>query len=193
MFTQSIPYTIHWDSFCMYSKDLVFNMYGLSRSFTWGRVQEACPWMQDEGTFVGAEWRCYTSPEDWSLLAGNIHQPDRTEQSVSFHQSVESTQIQCGNLLCDAWKNATAHHARCQLLASLTHWPLSFLQFPGGMRGDNHEKSHCNSDRQFDVWKWNNKHFEKLGAKFIPKTRFSHYNFRGVALDICIVLWSTVN
>lgn len=55
-----------------------------SRTLTQGWVQKACPQTKEEEKVVQVEGSCYVDCS--SLLAGNIHQPDWTEQHVSVTQ-----------------------------------------------------------------------------------------------------------
>lgn len=55
-----------------------------SRPLTQGWVQKACPQKEEEEKVAQVEGSCYVDCS--SLLAGNIRQPDRTEQLVSVTQ-----------------------------------------------------------------------------------------------------------
>lgn len=71
-------------------------MYVRSRPLTRGWVQKAYPQTEEEEMVVEVEveveGRCYV---DCSLLAGNIHQPDRTEQHVSITQPGRTVTASC--------------------------------------------------------------------------------------------------
>lgn len=98
-----------------------------TRPHTWGWVHKAFPWTRKEGMAVVVERQCYAAPEDCRLLTGHMHQPDRTQQHVSFPQSIHPTQSHCGILPCTrVWKDATADQARSRLLPSFSYTGVAF-------------------------------------------------------------------
>lgn len=64
-----------------------------SRPLTQGWVQKACPQTKEEEIAVQVEGSCYV--DSCSLLAGNIRQPDRTEQHVSVTQPSGTVAASC--------------------------------------------------------------------------------------------------
>lgn len=91
----------------------IYSMYVRSRPLTRGWVQKACPQAEEEEMVVEVEGRCYV---DCSLLAGNIHQPDRTEQHVSITQPRRTVTASCA--MCEGMQPQVKPNADSSFLSA---------------------------------------------------------------------------